>query len=237
MKNTHIMKVLIFATALATQAHATQLILNGGFELGLTNWTIANQVGSDGAFLLQSGTTSPVNGDLVPLPPGPIRAAMTDAQGPGSHVLYQDFVVPNVISVPFSLSFMLYLNNQAGAYSVPNTLDFSTPTLNQQFRVDIITTAANPFSVAGADVLQNLYQTNAGDPLTSGYALVSVNVTALLQARGGQTLRLRFAEADNVNIFHAGVDQVSLSEATVPEPSTMFAGFAILGLALIRRKK
>lgn len=119
------------------------------------------------------------------------------------------------------------LNNQAGAYSVPNTLDFSTPTLNQQFRVDIITTAANPFSVAGADVLQNLYQTNVGDPLTSGYALVSVNVTALLKARGGQTLRLRFAEADNVNIFHAGVDQVSLSEVTVPEPSTMFAGFAI----------
>lgn len=67
MTNTDNMKVLIFATALATQPHATQLILNGGFELGLTNWTIANQVGSDGAFLLQSGTTSPVNGDLVPL--------------------------------------------------------------------------------------------------------------------------------------------------------------------------
>lgn len=235
MKNINITNALLLTALVGSQLQATQLILNGGFEPGLANWIIANQLGSDGSFFLQSGTTSPINGDIVPLPPGGIRAAMTDSQGPGSHVLYQDFFVPSVISVPFSVSFMLYLNNQAGAYSTPNTLDFATPTLNQQFRVDIITTAADPFSVAAADILQNIYQTRIGDPLTSGYAIINSDVTALLQARGGQTLRLRFAEADNVNIFQAGVDQVSISET--PEPSTMIAGFAIVGLALIRRKK
>jgi len=48
-------------------------------------------VGSEGSFFSQSGSVSPINGDPVPPPEG-TKAAMTDAQGPGSHVLYQDFV-------------------------------------------------------------------------------------------------------------------------------------------------
>jgi hypothetical protein len=65
-------------------------IANGGFEAGLGGWTSADQVGSDGTFFWQIGTASPVNGDPVPAPPGGLYAAMTDAQGPGSHVLYQN---------------------------------------------------------------------------------------------------------------------------------------------------
>ena len=68
-------------------ANATPLILNGGFESGFTSWTRLNQLGSEGAFSLQTGTVSPVNGDPVPPPPGGMFAAMTDALGPGSHVL------------------------------------------------------------------------------------------------------------------------------------------------------
>ena len=221
---------------LAMPIQAAQLITNGGFEPDLSGWTRADQIGSDGSFLLQSGTSSPVIGDPVPSPPGPVNAAMTDAQGPGSHTMYQDFTVPGVVPSG-SVSFMLFLNNQAAVYSVPNTLDFATPTLNQQFRVDIITTLADPFSVAPADVLQTIYKTTVGDPLTSGYTLVQADISATLNAHLGQTLRLRFAEVDNVNIFHAGVDDVSIN--VVPEPGTLTTiAAALLGfIATCRRRK
>ena len=118
-------------------ASATPLILNGSFEAGLAGWTRVDQVGSDGTFFLQTGTTSPVNGDPVPAPTDGISAAMTDAQGPGTHVLYQDFVVP-VGTLSGFLAFDVFVGNRADAFATPNTLDFSTPALNQRARVDIM---------------------------------------------------------------------------------------------------
>src|SRR5262249_29192925 len=150
---------------------------------------------------LQSGTSSPVNAFVVPAPPQGTFAAMTDAAGPGTHLLYQDFLVPVVVPTAF-VSFRLYVNNHGASFFSPSSLDFSTPTLNQQARVDIVTTAANPFSVAAVDVLQNLYQTHPGDPLESGYTNFVINLTPLLQSHTGQTLRLRFAEADNLASFN-----------------------------------
>src|SRR5207249_4987568 len=92
----------------APTARADVVINNGGFEAGLASWTRADQLGSVGTFALQTGTTSPVNGTTVPAPPGGTRAAMTDAQGPGSHVLYQDFVVPSFAVGSGPLSFSLF---------------------------------------------------------------------------------------------------------------------------------
>src|ERR1700680_2410932 len=112
----------------------------------------------------QSGTVSPVNGNPAPAPPEGTKAAMTDAQGPGSHVLYQDFAAT---AGGAALSFALFIGNRAGLFATPASLDFSTPTLNQQARVDILRNAADPFSVAITDVLLNLYQTKVGDPLVS----------------------------------------------------------------------
>jgi hypothetical protein len=236
MKST--LRLLTFTLFTATLAPAAQLIVNGGFESGFSSWSRLDAAGSDGTFQLQSGTSSPANGITVPAPPGPTIAAMTDSQGPGSHVLYQDIVVPGSGSWTFSVS--LFLGNRATAYSTPATLAFDTPTLNQQFRVDLIKTSADLFSVAAADVLQNLYQTHVGDPLVSGYFTVTSNLTTLFQANAGQTIRLRFAEVDNVNLFEAGVDNVSVSDAAaVPEPSTLWAGFVLAGLMavqLIRRR-
>src|SRR4051795_13498915 len=73
--------------------HGAEILTNGGFESGFSGWTRADSLGSDGTFALQTGTTSPVNRTTVPAPPGSSTAAMTDALGPGSHVLYQDFTV------------------------------------------------------------------------------------------------------------------------------------------------
>jgi len=216
LKGTTILVLIV--CSLATVASAAT-INNGTFETGLTGWTRVDQVGSEGSFGVQTGTVSLVNGFPVPAPPEGSRAAMTDAQGPGAHILYQDFVVPTGLLNP-TLTFMLYINNQASAFATPNSLDFSTPTLNQQARVDILTTSADPFSVVGADILQSVFQTQVGDPLVSGYRSYSADLTSLFSSRAGQRLRLRFAETDNVLNFNLGVDNVSIDAAgaAVPEP-------------------
>lgn len=224
----------LLALALATSARAD--IINGGFESGFTGWTIADQLGSEGTFWIQTGTLSPVNGDAVPSPPGPTHAAMTDAQGPGSHVLYQDFTVGSAFTQAL-LNFDLFIGNRSDAFVTPNTLDFSTPALNEQARVDILAPGADPFSVAAADVLLNVFRTNVGDPLVSGYTSHSMDITSLLNSHVGQSLRLRFAETDNVFIFQYGVDNVSLRDQVVPEPSYwLMTSCAFIAVAWARRR-
>lgn len=220
----------LLLTLAPASARAVPLINNGGFELGVSGWTRVDQLGSAGTFASQSGTASPVTGMPVPAPPGGSFAAMTDAEGPGAHVLYQDFVVPADLGIG-SLSFSLFIGNRASDFFTPNTLDFATPALNQQARVDILRAGTDPFSLATGDVLLNAFQTRPGDPLVSGYSLHTVDVSSLLASQAGQTLRLRFAETDNVNLFQLGVDDVSLQAfASVPEPSSLVL-FGIGGLA------
>lgn len=220
----------LFAAASVAAARA-DLITNGGFESGFSGWTRVDQLGSSGTFATQSGTSSPVNGMPVQAPPEGARAAMTDSAGPGSHVLYQDFVVP--VSIPQATAqFSLFINNTATAFSVPASLDFSTPALNQQARVDLMLATADPFSVAAADILQNLFQTTVGSPLVTGYNPLSVDITAALAAHAGQTVRLRFAQADNVNIFNFGVDAVGVN--VVPAPG---AGLLLAASLVLRRRR
>jgi len=228
--------VAVVAAALtsARPAQASNIILNGGFETFLNNWTLVDQAGGSGGWFQQAGNISPLNGFAVGVPPQGSFAAMTDQGGPGSHVLYQDFVVPVGVSSAI-LEFQHYIGNTAGAFSTPSSLDF-TVSPNQQARVDIITTTANVFSVAGGDVLLNLFQTHVGDSLVQPYALLSTNLTAFLQAHQGETLRLRFAEVDNQFFFNYGVDAVSLDVETVPEPATLL----LVGsgaLAFVRRRR
>jgi hypothetical protein len=225
----------------APKAQAQLIINNGGFEAGLASWTRADQVGSLGTFALQTGTVSPVTSTTVPAPPGGIRAAMTDSTGPGSHVLFQDFVVPPLPIGSAQLRFDVFVGNRANAFFIPTTptLDFSTPALNQQARVDILNSGTDPFSVSAVDVLTNAYQTRTTDPLVSGYTSVNVDVTALLASHAGSTLRLRFAEVDNVSTFQFGVDNISLIVSPIPEPtSTVLCGIgALIALARCRRNK
>ena len=198
---------------------AQELITNGGFESGFAGWTLADQLGSDGSFLVQSGIASPVNGTPVPAPPEGTNAAMTDAQGPGSHVLYQDFLVPADASGG-TFSFERYVNNQGDAFFSPDTLDF-TSVNNQQARADILLPSADPFSLAPGDVLRNLFLTMPADPPVSGYSTVTTDISTLLADHAGQTLRLRFAEVDNQLFLNFGVDRVSINTAgVIPEPGT-----------------
>src|SRR4051794_21883990 len=147
MKRTNQIKTLGLLAALAMTlslgAHAD--ITNGGFEAGFAGWTRADQLGSEGTFFLQTGTASPVNADTVPAPPEGTNAAMTDAQGGGSHVLYQKFTPTSTVSSAF-LSFDIFVGNRANDFYTPNHLDWAGVDLNQQARVDILFGGADPFS-------------------------------------------------------------------------------------------
>jgi hypothetical protein len=211
-------------------------INNGGFESGFAGWTRADQVGSDGTFALQTGAASPVNGTAVPAPPEGSTAAMSDAQGPGSHVLYQTFMATALVPQTV-LDFDLFIGNRASAFFTPSNLNFAMPTLNQQARVDILMGGADPFSVSPADVLMSLFQTTTVDPLVSGYTHHTSDITALLNSHLDTPLTLRFAETDNVFAFQFGVDNVDIQETAVPETSStwLLAG-ALSIIALIRRR-
>jgi len=167
---------------------------------------------------------------------------MTDALGPGSHVLYQDFTFTSAVDTAV-LSFSLFVGNRAGAFYVPasGTLDFSVAAFNQQARVDLLLGSANPFSVAGSDVLFNAFQTSPGSAAGSGYTSFSVPVASILNSHLNTPLRLRFAETDNVSNFQFGVDTLSLqtgASSAVPEPSTLAAGAlaGVLCLLIVRRR-
>jgi hypothetical protein len=137
------------------------------------------------------------------------------------------------------LRFDVFVGNRAGTFFSPSSLDFSTPTLNQQARVDILLGSASAFSVLPADVLLNAFQTNPGDAAVSGYTHHTVDVTILINTHLGTPLTLRFAEADNVFTFQLGVDNVDIDVggAAVPEPSSwLLACGALLAMGLGRRR-
>jgi len=239
---------------LCLPAHAALVIDNGGFEAGLSGWSTVNLFdfpgGGSGSFFSQTGTGSPLLGISVPPPPQGAFAAMTDAEGPGSHLLFQDFVVPASVGTTL-LSFDVFVGNQAGVFHTPDHLDFSVTnpvgalTLNQQARVDIVRPTIDPFTLSVTDIVFNAFQTNVGDPAISGYTHFEVDITAALTANLGATLRLRFAEVDNVDVFHFGVDNVAFltpgatPPGQAPEPGTLallIASFAVGAVGGTRRR-
>ena len=233
--------LLFAALGIASPLAAAPIIVNGGFESGFTGWTRMDQAGSEGTFALQSGTTSPDGLFPVPAPPEGTTAAMTGAEGPGAHVLFQDFTVPAPSSPTTLLMFNLFVGNHANMFVTPNTLVFDTPALNQQARVDILRAGTNPFSLLAGDLLLNVFRTNVGDPLISGYNSYAIDVTSLLAGNIGTNLRLRFAETDNVNVFNFGVDNVrfvDVQQEAIPEPATLLMlGSGLTAAYVARRKK
>ena len=180
-----------------------ELVINGGFETGnFAGWTVADQSGGSGTWVVSNGHNAP-SGAFVPVGEG-TYSANSEQSGPGSHILYQDVALPAGSSPTFS--FLLYYNNQAGAFFSPPTLDKDVSP-NQQYRVDVMKPAAAVDSVAAGDVLATVFQTNPGDPLVRPYG---PPITFDLTPFAGQLVRLRFAEVDNQLFFEAGVDSVSV---------------------------
>jgi hypothetical protein len=225
----------------SSSAHAN-LIVNGDFEAGggsLAGWTTQQTGTWDGNWYLQTGTNSPLHPfRVMPSPPQGAFAAMTDQRGSGATVLYQSFVVPFSVQSA-TIDFSWAIKNQGVRYYTPNSLsEVGAP--NQQARVDILTASAGPFSVAANDVLLNLFQTEVGDPLISGYNTFSLDVTSLFQDHMGETLTLRFSEVDNQEFLFFGVDaiNVDVDVNAVPEPGALgLLAVGLLGLNAARKRK
>lgn len=230
-------------------APVVNLLNNGGFETNsgsgtsvFANWTaVANTVpGRVSGWFVQTGITSPFNLTAVEMPTEGDFAAITESNGPGTNILYQDFQVP---AGGAQLSCDIYINNRAADFFNNGSLSYSGNP-NQHFRMDIMDTAAALDDV-GTGVLQNLFITNPGDALVQSYQTISTDLSAF----SGQTLRLRFAEVDNQFFFNVGVDNCVLqalgSTAPVqPVPvggrwSWLFLTLAMLlfsGMLLWKRK-
>lgn len=229
------------SVVLLASAGPPEVIVNGGFETGdLTGWTVVNQAGGQGDWRNQIGELSPISRTAVSNPPVGTYAAMADQSGggAGSHVLYQDFVVPSHLAVAI-LGFQLYLNNHAPDFAVPDppSLDF-TGGPSQQVRVDLLRGGADPFSVSPDNVVVGLFETVQGRPSGPSYDAFNFDLTDRLRPLAGQMLRLRFAEVNNQGGLQFGVDGVFFSGSALPEPATivLIAPAIAVGLVLVVRR-
>lgn len=215
------------------EAASVELIANGGFEAGeFGPWEIVDLPNGKGSWFLRSQhsgpasflpTVGPANGEFY---------ALADQDGPGSHVLYQDFSVP-VNSAELSLSFSMFRKDTSGLAPInAGNLEFAGEA-NQHARVDIVRTTADPFSVVEGDIVVALVAPGGeGDDFfaTPPYISYSFTLTGLLSPGGNY--RLRFAEVDNQLNFQNGVDDVSLiaNVSAVPVPAAAWLCVPALGL-------
>ena len=195
---------------------------NGNFETGdLTGWSEVNS--GDGAWAAYGGLSSPVSNGRVSAPPQGAYAATTDqAGGAGSHIITQELHLQQ--GSPQFLSMMVYYVNEAAGFFTPNSLDHTLgapfdpdPNLNQQYRIDILRSAAEVDSLGTGDVLLNIFRTEIGDPLMLRPRLITADLTTV--AKENATVLLRLVEVDNQGRFRASVDDVQLGETPPPEPN------------------
>jgi hypothetical protein len=220
-----------FALTLLTAVRSSalspvELITNGNFETGtFAGWTIQDRAGGSGNWSIDvPGTTTPMSAHATaPNALGGGFYAVSDQTGPGTHVLYQSFIVPlNAANV--KLSFQMFANDSdGGPHLNPAGLDH-TAIPNQQARVDILFSGAAPFSTVGIDTAADLYagvDPQAGNP--NPYKNYNFDLTGIVSP--GSTYVLRFGEVDNQLYLNQGVDNVSILVTPVPEPAT--AAFAV----------
>lgn len=157
----------------------------------------------------------------VPPPPAGNYAAITAQGGPGTHILYQDIALEPYWT--HQLSLLVYYRSEAPLVTPsPETLEANGPFENQQYRIDVMKPTAPITSVEPSDILATVFATSTGSPLELGPTPYTVNLSAF----AGQTVRLRFAEADNQGYFAAGTDSVAI--ASTPPPNTFTFGKSVL---------
>lgn len=241
-------------TVRGTSTVVSDLINNGSFDTldlagekgNIIAWQQQEQRDSHGGWTLQTGSQAPLSGDPVQNPPDGRYAVMLDqpqivlpynsalgafTQRPesaedsmGTHFLYQDIFIPEVVE-SVNLSLLLYIDNtMAGAFFDAGVLDYfpDRPTAlrprNQQVRIDIMDPNA-PIDDVGSGVLLSVWSTTRnlansqddifgydGDPNTPQREAITASLT---QFRG-RAIRLRIAAVNNQGEMLVGVDKVQV---------------------------
>ena len=215
----------------------TQLINNGGFESGLTGWTVFDQAGGSGSFYSVSGTGNP-GGNGCCSTVGPKTGtffAGSGQNGPGTHALLQTFTVsPAAVgSRRIILEFDQFVNDYDGGAINPAGLDY-TAVPNEHARVDLLSATSTPLNTT-TGVVRNFYIGNdgLGGPFPLPYKHYVFDISNEVGAGG--TFQLRFAEVDNQGFFNQGVDNVSivvtdLNVFQVRYASNLTAGDSVINL-------
>ena len=193
--------ILFPMLALAVNASATQLISNGGFETGLSGWTVTSSAGSGGSWFAGTGLSTPLTGNPTVGPFSGTGYAVTDQFGPGVNALSQNYTVPGG-TTSLTLTFDMFVNDWAP----------STGTANSN--VLILGAGGNPVTGAGTALVSADTLVTGGVP--NPYVGYNFAVTGFVP---GDTYELVFRETDTLYNMNVGVDNVSLN--AVPEPSSI----------------
>ncbi len=203
--------------ALLAPGASAATVVNGNFEAGnLSGWVSVEPPESDGNWFAYSGTAAPISKNEMEASPRTVIAppqgkfgAISDEDGPGTHILYQDVALEP--GMTHSLSLLVYYQSEE-PITVPSPDSLSADSAeNQQYRIDVMRPTAPIDSVNPADLLTTVYRTLPGAPLTVTPTPVSVDLTPF----AGQTVRLRLAEVDNLFFFNAGADAISISSVPI----------------------
>jgi len=197
--------VVLSSVLVGCQARPRTIVVED-FESGaITGWQAVGS-GSGGWLVYADGhkAPDPAQGDPdvpfdVPDPPQGRFAAVTDANGPGTHILYRDLRLQGRFTLRASVFYA-----GTGPFSSPATLAHDSPEANQQYRIDLVGPSAPIDSVAKGDVLVNVFHTSPGDPARRQPTEVRMDVSAW----AGQTVRLRLATTDNQGPLRVGVDNI-----------------------------
>jgi hypothetical protein len=141
--------------------------------------------------------------DVIDPPQGRF-AAVTDMCTAGSRILYRDVK----LAARSELRFTLFYRSVEPLTS-SQTLDHLAPFANVQFRVDVMDPRAPLESLAPSNILATVFRTTPGDDLEAGPRRVTFD----LSPWAGQTVRLRFAQVDNVGPLRVVIDDVKLDPA------------------------
>lgn len=187
-------------------SNAQELVTNGDFEAGgLAGWTTAENPSTQSGcgFFRYSGTQS-FNGNSIQAPPEGTHAVSSDSLDPPcSSAIYQEITVPSGAEV--SCFLIYYYENFTDEFILGPGLNSSdVGTANQQARIDIMTENAGNFNT-GSGVLENLVQTEPGDPNTLDYTTLVFDLTDY----AGSTVKLRAAQASNRGVILFAIDAVS----------------------------
>jgi hypothetical protein len=197
------------ATALATAAGVKSTPASKAdddFESGtLANWQV-DRNGGGGWFVYTNGKRPPDPSQSdpdfpfdVPDPPQGKFAAVVDANGPGRRILNRDITLDG----RYRLRMMVFYVN-LGTFSAATETSANTMSDEQQFRIDLVSASAPITSVARQHVLATVFRAQPGDPARRA----ATEVTLDLSPWEGQTVRLRFAAADNQAPLRTGVDAI-----------------------------
>ncbi|MEE4146127.1 MAG: hypothetical protein V2I26_15095, partial [Halieaceae bacterium] len=215
------------------KAVAAPALTNGDFSAGLTSWTTQNSGDGDDTGVVW----------IVDNPGGSNQLTNNGvSSGPASRVVYQDFVVPASGVSTASFSFDYFANNGGALNSNSFTTFVNNPFGgNNGTRIDIISPADNVFS---GPVLLNLFAPVDGAPVGTELAPLpntfsdAAALASFLNARAGQTLRLRIGNREEDFPWSTGFDNLNLDIVALapppppaPGPATAIPTLPAYGLA------